>query len=49
LLEENETEVRRILTAYQALLSGEQNGEELWRDLKAHSQLGVTGGTLQAV
>ena len=49
LLEENEDEARRVLAAYRALLSGETNGEDLWRELKAQSQLGVTGGTLQAV
>ena len=47
LLEENPDEVRRILAAYRRLLTGETNGEELWRELKAQSQLGVTGGTLQ--
>ncbi len=45
LLEENSEETERALRAYQALLSGKQDGENLWRDLKAQSQLGVTGGT----
>jgi putative protease len=49
LLEESEGEVRRILDAYRALLSGATSGEELWRELKAQSQLGVTGGTLQSI
>lgn len=49
LLEENPEEVRRILAAYQGLISGVRDGEDLWRELHAHSQLGVTGGTLQAV
>ncbi len=49
LLEESADEVRRILDAYRALLSGETNGEQLWRELKAQSQLGVTGGTLQSL
>jgi len=49
LLEENPDQVCRILDAYQGLISGARNGEDLWRELHAHSQLGVTGGTLQAV
>jgi putative protease len=49
LLEENADEVRRTLDAYRALLSGGTSGEELWRELKAQSQLGVTGGTLQSI
>lgn len=47
LLTENAAEVRRTLTAYRRLLSGATSGEELVRELKAHSQLGVTHGTLQ--
>ncbi len=46
LLEEDATETRRIIRTYQALLAGESAGEELWRSLKAQSQLGVTRGTL---
>jgi len=45
LLEEDAAETERVVHAYQALLSGEQDGEQLWRDLKTHSQLGVTRGT----
>lgn len=48
LLEEDAAETRRTIAAYQALLSGEQAGEELWRGLRAQSQLGVTRGTLEA-
>jgi putative protease len=44
LLEENIEDSRRIIRAYQALLSGESEGEALWGALKAHSQLGVTRG-----
>jgi putative protease len=47
LLEENATESRRIIRAYQDLLAGEQAGEELWRTLRAQSQLGVTRGTYE--
>ncbi|MEP6670830.1 MAG: DUF3656 domain-containing protein [Chthoniobacter sp.] len=48
LLEENATDARRVIQAYQALLSGGQAGEELWRTLQAQSQLGVTRGTYEA-
>ena len=47
LLEETAAETERVVRAYQALLSGQQNGDSLWRDLKAQSKLGVTGGTLK--
>jgi putative protease len=46
LLEESGEETRQILTSYTALLSGKLDGEQLWRTLKAESQLGVTRGTL---
>jgi putative protease len=48
LLEESPGEICHILSAYRALLSGHLPGADLWRQLKAHSQLGVTGGTLHA-
>lgn len=46
LLEESAAETVKIIRAYQQLLRGEQAGEELWRSLRAQSQLGVTRGTL---
>lgn len=46
LLEENASESRAIIQAYQALLEGKSSGEDLWHNLKAKSQLGVTRGTL---
>jgi putative protease len=46
LLEETAEETTRVIHAYQALLRGEREGEELWRSLRAQSQLGVTRGTL---
>ena len=46
LLEEDAAETTRILHAYQSLLCGDREGEALWRDLRAQSQLGVTRGTL---
>jgi putative protease len=47
LLEENAVDSERIIRAYQALLAGRQEGEELSRTLKAQSQLGVTRGTFE--
>jgi putative protease len=34
------------LRQYQQLLAGQRDGDGLWRELKAQSQLGVTKGTL---
>ena len=44
LLEENIEDSRRLIRSYQSLLTGESDGETLWRALKAQSQLGVTRG-----
>ena len=46
LLEESREASARTIWAYQDLLAGRREGDELWRDLEAHSQLGVTRGTL---
>jgi putative protease len=48
LLEEDAEQTRSIVRAYQALLSGETQGADLWRKLRAQAQLGVTKGTLEA-
>ncbi len=45
LLEEDAGESRHVIEAYRRLISGEESGETLWRQLKAQSQLGVTRGT----
>jgi putative protease len=45
LLDEDATEAGRVLRAYGSLLDGTHDGEHLWQELKARSQLGVTGGT----
>ncbi|MGV3532862.1 MAG: DUF3656 domain-containing U32 family peptidase, partial [Chthoniobacteraceae bacterium] len=45
LLEESAEESTKVIRAYQRLQSGEQPGEQLWQDLRAQSQLGVTRGT----
>ncbi|HWB58303.1 MAG TPA: U32 family peptidase [Chthoniobacteraceae bacterium] len=47
LLEESADESRAIIRAYQSLLAGENDGENLWLRLKAQSQLGVTHGTYE--
>ena len=45
LLEEDRTESARVLRTYQELLAGRRNADDIWRELKAQSQLGVTRGT----
>lgn len=45
LLEEDRVESVRVLRTYQELLAGQRDAEDIWRDLKAQSQLGVTRGT----
>lgn len=46
LLEQSREEAARILRTYQSLLAGGRGGEDIWRELKAQSQLGVTRGTM---
>lgn len=45
LLEESREEAARTIALYEELLAGTRAGGEIWRDLKAQSQLGVTRGT----
>ncbi|HWL50823.1 MAG TPA: DUF3656 domain-containing protein [Chthoniobacteraceae bacterium] len=45
LLEEDAAESTRIVQSYRRLLSGAEDGRNLWRKLSATSQLGVTHGT----
>ena len=40
--------VATVLARYQALLRGEINGSQLWRELKLHNQLGVTRGQMES-
>jgi putative protease len=47
LLEETAEEARRVIGAYQSLLSEKTDGATLWKDLKARNQIGVTLGTYQ--
>jgi U32 family peptidase len=46
-LSESGSEARHLIRVYRRLLQGEIPGEEVWRDLKVHLQLGVTKGTLE--
>ncbi|MDX2186573.1 MAG: U32 family peptidase [Opitutaceae bacterium] len=43
---EDPSEVHRVLARYGSLLRGEIKGTELWRELRALNQLGVTRGQL---
>jgi putative protease len=45
LLEEDKGESLRVLRTYQELLAGKRPSDDIWRELKAQSQLGVTRGT----
>lgn len=47
LLEENADDATRVISLYQELLQGTRGNENLWRELKAQSKLGVTSGTLR--
>lgn len=47
LLREEPSEAGRLIALYQAALCGEADGAQLWRQVKALNQLGVTRGTLQ--
>ncbi|WP_395715707.1 DUF3656 domain-containing protein [Prosthecobacter sp.] len=46
LLEEDKAASAEVLRAYQELLAGKRDEQDIWRDLKAQSQLGVTRGTM---
>jgi U32 family peptidase len=45
---ESPDEVATTIARYHALLRGELTGEQLWRELKLHHQLGVTRGQMEA-
>jgi putative protease len=47
LLEETPEQTQAILHSYKKLLSGESEGSQLWRSLRARTQLGVATGTLE--
>ena len=44
---ESSEEVTTTITRYRALLRGELTGNQLWKELKLHSQLGVTRGQME--
>jgi putative protease len=46
---ESAAQTRALLDQYRRVLCGEENGRDLWRQLRALNQLGVTRGTLQLV
>ena len=46
-LNETTMETEQILAKYRQLLRGEIAGDQLWRELKLHSQLGVTRGQME--
>ncbi len=45
-VDEDAATVTRTLGRYRALLRGEASAEQVWRELKLHSQLGVTRGQM---
>jgi putative protease len=47
LLQENKEEAVRVIRSYQELLAGRLTGDDLVRELRLRSQLGVTLGTLE--
>jgi putative protease len=47
LLDENAKETAELICSYQALLSGEEDGEAMWTKLQFDSRLGVVEGTLE--
>ncbi|PWU11158.1 MAG: hypothetical protein C5B50_23885 [Verrucomicrobia bacterium] len=46
LLDEDPSETARTISIYRRLLKREVNGAQVWRELKATNQLGVTRGTM---
>ena len=49
LLRERADDAAVLLKRYRGALSGENDARNLWRDLRALNQLGVTRGTLQVI
>lgn len=49
LLRESAAEVAQLVAAYRAVVNGHDDGQALWRQLRALNQLGVTRGTLRLV
>ena len=49
LLREDAGQVGMLLSRYTRILSGDEDGRAVWRELRAVNQLGVTRGTLQLI
>ena len=47
LLDEDDTAIAAVITAYRALLAGRKTGREVWTELRASNRVGVTRGTLE--
>ena len=47
LLDDSDTQSRTIIETYQQLLTGQINGDEVWKRLRAANRVGVTHGTLE--
>ena len=47
LLDDSESQTRKIIRTYQDLITGDANGRDVWRRLNAANQVGVTRGTLE--
>ena len=47
LLNESDTEIRTIITAYRDLLAGRITGRDVWTCLQSSNRVGVTRGTLE--
>jgi putative protease len=49
LLRESAAELTRLVQAYRAVIDGRDDGQTVWRQLRALNQLGVTRGTLRLI
>lgn len=47
LLTESSSEVRKLISLYQALLARRVSGKNVWQELRASNRVGVTRGTLE--
>ncbi len=41
------SEVSKLITLYRKLLSGQLDGTEVWKELRADNRIGVTRGTME--
>lgn len=47
LLQQDASQTREVIVAYQQLLAGQLTGDQVWRQLQAANRVGVTRGTLE--